>query len=83
MAYHSRSCRLQDITTGEIVKVKKGGRRERIHVNDLKLYMRREDSHVPGEAEFIEFKEWGEKKEEWMSGESEEWGSEKGPELTN
>jgi hypothetical protein len=72
MAYHSRSCRLQDITTGEIVKVKKGGRRERIHVNDLKLYMKREDSQVPGQGEYIELTEWGgNDEEEWDSDESE------------
>ena len=36
MGYHQKSGRLQDITTGEIVRVGKGGLKERIHVNDLK-----------------------------------------------
>ena len=38
MAWHGRSGRLQDIQTGDLVQVKKGGLKERVHVNHLKLF---------------------------------------------
>ena len=38
MSSHGRSARLQDIHTGELVRVRRGGLRERVHVNDLKLF---------------------------------------------
>ena len=41
IAYHGSSGRLQDLATGKIVKVRKGGLKERIHVNDLKLFHHR------------------------------------------
>jgi hypothetical protein len=48
MAYQSRSGRLRDITTQEIVKTRKGGLKERVHVNDLKLFNRRDLGRLPG-----------------------------------
>lgn len=53
LSYHQRSGRLQDLETGEIVKVRKGGLRERVHVNDLKLFIRREPRQHP--AKTVEF----------------------------
>ena len=38
MAYHGRLARLQDIHTGDIVRVKKGGLRKQVHLNELKLF---------------------------------------------
>ena len=48
MAYHGRSGRLQDLQTGDIVRVKKGGLRERVHVNDLKLFCPRHLNELGG-----------------------------------
>jgi hypothetical protein len=47
IAYHKRSGRIQDLTSGEIIKVRKGGLKERIHVNDLKLFFRRDPHQIP------------------------------------
>ena len=52
MAYHKKSGRLQDITTGEIVKVRKGGLKERVHVNDLKLFLQRNARRIPASDDF-------------------------------
>ena len=46
LSHHRRSGRLQDIETGEIVKVRKGGLRERVHVHDLKLFVRRDPQQL-------------------------------------
>ena len=42
LSWHKRSGRLRDIQTGEILKIRKGGLRERCHVNDMKLFVPRE-----------------------------------------
>jgi len=42
LPWHGRSGRLQDIQTGEIVRVRKGGLKERCHVNDMKRFVRRD-----------------------------------------
>jgi len=42
LPWHRRSGRLQDIQTGEIVRVRKGGLKERCHVNDMKRFVRRD-----------------------------------------
>ena len=42
LSWHKRSGRLRDINTGEVVRVRKGGLRERCHVNDMKLFVPRE-----------------------------------------
>ena len=47
MSYHQRSGRLQDLETGDMVRVRQGGLRERVHVNDLKLFVRRNLNHLP------------------------------------
>ena len=46
LSHHRRSGRLQDIKTGEIVKVRKGGLRERVQVNDLKLFVHRDPQQL-------------------------------------
>ena len=43
LAYHGKSGRLRDMHTGDLVKVRKGGLWERVHVNDLKLFCPRRD----------------------------------------
>ena len=42
MSTHGQSARLQDIHTGELVRVRKGGLWEKVHVNDLKLFCPRQ-----------------------------------------
>ena len=46
LSWHKRSGRLRDINTGEVVRVRKGGLRERCHVNDMKLFVPREDRWI-------------------------------------
>ena len=60
MAYHGKSGRLQDIQTGDIVRVNKGGLRERVHVNDLKLFclLRSDRIGEPLENNLVELGEW-------------------------
>jgi len=41
LAWHGKSGRLRDFNTGEVVRVKKGALRDRIHLNDLKVYLQR------------------------------------------
>jgi hypothetical protein len=41
LSWHGRSGRLQDLNSGEIVRVRKGGLKERCHVNDMKLFLPR------------------------------------------
>jgi len=50
LSWHKRSGRLQDIQTGEIVRVRKGGLKERCHVNDMKLFVRR-DNRILGRSD--------------------------------
>ena len=60
LAFHNNSGRLQDITTGEIVRVRKGGLKERVHVNDLKLFVQHDWSQIPAvEADAVELQELG------------------------
>ena len=70
LAYHSKSGRLQDITTGEIVQVKSGGLQERIHVNDMKLYAVRDSTRIPASVDSVELSKW---KGELEKGRDEEW----------
>ena len=46
LSWHKRSGRLRDVNTGEVVRVRKGGLRERCHVNDIKLFVSREDRWI-------------------------------------
>jgi hypothetical protein len=46
LSWHKCSGRLRDINTGEVVRVRKGGLRERCHVNDIKLFVPREDRWI-------------------------------------
>jgi len=41
LAWHGKSGCLLDFNTGEVVRVKKGALRDRVHLNDLKVYLRR------------------------------------------
>ena len=60
LEFHNNSGRLQDITTGEIVRVQKGGLKERVHVNDLKLFVQRDWSQIPAvEADAVELQRLG------------------------
>lgn len=43
VAWHGRSGRLQDIGTGEVVRVRKEGLKERVHLNDLKVFIPRDE----------------------------------------
>jgi len=54
LAYHRNSGRLQDLTTHEIVRTRKGGLKERVHVNDLKLFLRRDPGQIPAPIEVLE-----------------------------
>ena len=47
VSYHQRSGRLQDLESGDIIRVRQGGLRERVHVNDLKLFVRRDPGNLP------------------------------------
>ena len=48
LAKHGKSGRLRDLNTGEVVRVKKGALRERVHLNDLKIYLPRRVNREPG-----------------------------------
>lgn len=43
IAWHGRSGRLKDIRTGEVVRVRKGGLQERVHMDDLKVFVPRDE----------------------------------------
>ena len=71
IAFHTNSGRLQDLTSGEIVRVRKGGLKERVHVNDLKLYFRRDPVKIPAiEANAVELQLLGQTCE-WEPGKRE------------
>ena len=66
MAWHGRSGRLQDIQTGDLVRVKKGGLKERVHVNHLKLFCPRNvDKVAVMESSLVELAAW---ETEWEIG---------------
>ena len=66
MAWHGRSGRLQDIQTGDLVRVKKGGLKERVHVNHLKLFCPRNAEKVAVmESSLVELATW---EAEWEIG---------------
>jgi len=51
LAHHGRSGRLYDITTGVLIKTKPSGLKDRIHLDDLKVYVpRAEQGSKEGEA---------------------------------
>ena len=61
IAFHNNSGRLQDLNTGEIVRVRKGGLKERVHINDLKLFVQRDPNLIPAvEASVVELYRMGE-----------------------
>jgi len=43
IAWHGRTARLIDIQSGKVVRVRKGGLRERCHLDDMKLFVPREE----------------------------------------
>ena len=61
IAFHNNSGRLQDLTTGEIVRVRKGRLKERVHINNLKLFVQRDPNRIPAfEANAVELQQLGE-----------------------
>jgi hypothetical protein len=68
ISYHHKSGRLRDIGTGEIVLMRRWGLREKIHLNDMKLYTAREITRIPAvdsNAVFSNFEKWGRKRRIW------------------
>ena len=59
LAYHGKTGRLLDFNTGEVVRVKKGALRDRVHLNDLKIYLQRKDKTVAGieELDILEYEQ--------------------------
>jgi len=57
LAYHGKTGRLLDINTGKVVRVKKGALRDRVHLNDLKIYLQRNDEEVADieEVDILEY----------------------------
>ena len=57
LAYHGKTGRLLDFNTGKVVRVKKGALRDRVHLNDLKIYLQRNDEGVAGveEVDILEY----------------------------
>ena len=51
LAHHGRSGRLYDITTGALVKTKPSGLKDRIHLDDLRIYIPRVEKKRPERAE--------------------------------
>jgi hypothetical protein len=49
IAHHGRSGRLYDVTTGALVKTKPSGLKDRIHLDDLRIYVPRAEEKE-GEA---------------------------------
>ena len=39
VAHHGRTGRLRDMHTGELVRVRAGGPKERVHLDDLKVFL--------------------------------------------
>jgi hypothetical protein len=70
MSYHGKSGRLQDLITGDIVRTRKGSLREKVHVNDLKLYVHRDMSYfgLPEESSAVDLEQWGRSEKSWKDG---------------
>jgi len=58
LAHHGKSGRLYDLNTKELVKVKKGALKDRVHLNDLKLYLTR--PAITEGASLVDLLEYGE-----------------------
>ena len=63
LAWHGRSGRLQDLNTGEVVRVKKGALCDRVHLNNLKVYLKQKEEAEAG-VEFVEMLEHEQRIEE-------------------
>ena len=48
LAHHGRSGRLYYFTTGKLVKIKQAGLKDRIHLDDLRVYVSRERTGAEG-----------------------------------
>jgi len=59
LAYHGKMGPLLDFNTGEVVRVKKGALRDRVHLNDLKIYLQRKDETMAGieELDILEYEQ--------------------------
>jgi len=69
LAHHGRSGRLYDLTTGKLVKIKQAGLKDRIHLDDLRVYVSRERTGAEGAevgSVLCDQLDWkGEGAEEW------------------
>ena len=61
LAWHGKTGRLYDINTRELMRVKKGGLKDRVHLNDLKLYLTRRTE----EMNLVTLLEYGNGDEAW------------------
>lgn len=51
VSWHGRTGRVKDLHTGQIARVRKSGLRERIHLDDLKVFIPREDRWLGFDAD--------------------------------
>jgi hypothetical protein len=71
LAHHGRSGRLYDILTDRLVKTKQAGLKDRVHLDDLRVYIPREQQLEQAEVAKMELVRWeemdweGEKAEDW------------------
>ena len=68
LAHHGRSRHLYDLTTGKLVKIKQAGLKDRIHLDDLRVYVSRERTGAEGAevGSLCDRLDWkGEGAEEW------------------
>ena len=61
LAKHDKSGRLCDLNSEELVRVKKGALRERVHQNDLKIYLRRRVEKEEAGVELVDILEYEQK----------------------
>ena len=69
LVHHSHSGRLYDLTTGKLVKIKQAGLKDQIHLDDLQVYVSREQTGAEGAevgSVLCDQLDWkGEGAEEW------------------
>jgi len=61
LAKHGKSGRLRDLNTVELVRVKTGALRERVHLNDLKIYLRLRAEKEEAGVELVDILEYEQK----------------------
>ena len=70
IAHHGRSGRLYDLATGRLVKTKQAGLKDRIHLDDLRVYASHDRS---SEAEVASIGRVNYGKLDWTGDRAEEW----------